>query len=1064
MENTSVNPKGKKEEYLNIEDAIADFPGGIVYFQFDEKMTLEYFTDGLLNVLGVSREDFVVLYGNSFRSVISKEDFHSVYEAITESISERKGNIIECRLRMPDGTKKWISLQVRIKGYNASDLRIVGNIVDIDMYRKEMMLADQEKERYKQILNMNTNIYFEYDVTKDSIKFNNTDDILKLSGQVIPDFRNRVISTTKVHKEDKSELLNLSNYVEGKSIDFRFISVDKTSVWCCVRAVAVLDSQKNIKEIIGCIDNIDKQKKEQCQKEKRQQQDSLTQLYNRTYTQREIINFLAKEGKNSNHAFMIVDIDNFKDVNKKLGNLFGDAVLINISDNLKKIFYKSDIVGRVGGDEFLIFIKNTNNVRMLIDKTEDIREIVRNTYVGEDNDNSISCSIGITLYPDDGTTFEELFRNADMALYKAKFLGKDRYEFYNKEFLKDMDNGGKFYNDYKIDSSTRKGLNSFDREITTFAFDIMSRTKDVNSAINLILDKIGRQFDATYVNIYEINKEEGRINVTYHWAKDGIRRGEQEEESFSIPFTDTYKEKFDETGMYCVNDTATLIDSDMDNVIKLHDIKSFAQSLIFENESVEGFVNIADSKKSRKWSHYEKDSLLTVTKVIASYLLKMRASQKMEKKLESLKNYDTLTGLSTLTNFKVNARRIMTENPDKKYAVVNTDFKKFKYINDTIGYDLGDEVLKDFAAFITEPNRKNVCNCRVTSDNFLMLFEYTDDEDIINKVLKASEEFSIREREKHLNILLVLSSGASKVDNAFDDIMVPIDNANIARKQAKLSSKTSCIFFGKELREKIQTEFEITNTMETALAHNEFKVFLQPKVCLSDGKLVGAEALIRWIKLDGSIMPPDKFIPLFEKNGFVVNLDFFVYEEVCKMFREWLDEGINVVPISVNVSRVHLYDINFVDAFTKLIDSYNISHELIELELTESIFLDNTEVALSTMKKFRNYGFKVSIDDFGAGYSSLNLLKDMTSDVLKLDKEFFGRGELQKEEEIIVSSIVNMAKQLNMKVLSEGVETVAQSKFLKEIACDMAQGYLFAKPMPKESFELIMANKLQFNV
>ena len=228
--------------------------------------------------------------------------------------------------------------------------------------------------------------------------------------------------------------------------------------------------------------------------------------------------------------------------------------------------------------------------------------------------------------------------------------------------------------------------------------------------------------------------------------------------------------------------------------------------------------------------------------------------------------------------------------------------------------------------------------------------------------------------------------------------------------------------------------------------------------------MVGAEALVRWVKSDGGIMPPDKFIPLFEKNGFVVNLDFFVYKEVCRSLREWIDKGINIVPISVNVSRIHLYDENFVRDFMNLVDEYDLPYDVIELELTESMFLDNTNVAISTMRQFRELGFKVSIDDFGAGYSSLNLLKEMTSDVLKLDKEFFGRGELQKEEQIIVSSIVNMAKQLDMKVLSEGVETKDQVDFLKGIACDMAQGYLFAKPMPKDNFEVIMANNLKFGM
>lgn len=210
-----------------------------------------------------------------------------------------------------------------------------------------------------------------------------------------------------------------------------------------------------------------------------------------------------------------------------------------------------------------------------------------------------------------------------------------------------------------------------------------------------------------------------------------------------------------------------------------------------------------------------------------------------------------------------------------------------------------------------------------------------------------------------------------------------------------------------------------------------------------------------WIR-DGIIIMPGDFIPIFENNGFVVNLDFYIYEEVCKIIKEWMSQGRKLVPISVNVSRVHLHDERFVDEIKKLVDSYEIPYNLLELELTESIFLNNTEAALSAMRKLRSLGFGVSIDDFGAGYSSLNLLKDMATDVIKLDKEFFGHDNMQREEQIIVSSIISMAKQLNMKVLSEGVETQNQSDFLKSVLCDMAQGYLFSKPMPVSEFEKLI--------
>ena len=209
-------------------------------------------------------------------------------------------------------------------------------------------------------------------------------------------------------------------------------------------------------------------------------------------------------------------------------------------------------------------------------------------------------------------------------------------------------------------------------------------------------------------------------------------------------------------------------------------------------------------------------------------------------------------------------------------------------------------------------------------------------------------------------------------------------------------------------------------------------------------------------------MFPDQFIPLFERNGFIIQLDFYIYECACKTIQKWKANNIKPVTISVNVSRVHLNTDDFVEKVLELVDRYEIEHQYLEFELTESIFLDNTKSAILTMHQLKDKGFLVSIDDFGAGYSSLNLLKDMTSDVLKLDKEFFSGGDMKQEEKIIVSSITNMAKQLKMKVLSEGVETKSQSEFLKEIECDLAQGYLYAKPMPEEEFTELLRKGWNF--
>ncbi|QHQ63029.1 EAL domain-containing protein [Anaerocolumna sedimenticola] len=791
-----------------------------------------------------------------------------------------------------------------------------------------------------------------------------------------------------------------------------------------------------------------------------EKQDSLTRLFNKEYTRNIIDEFLTASKPDSHHALMIVDIDNFQVVNENLGYLFGDTVLVNIADSLRKIFYDTDIAGRIGGDEFLIFLKNIANPEVLKDKAEEIYSVFRNTYTGENTNYSMSCSIGIGVYPDDGLDFKQLFFKADAALIYTRENHKNYYGFY-----REIEDSGKYidpncYEKYKITKTRAYGSNNFDKEITAFAFDIMSRTKDVNSAINLLLNKVRAQFDCSHICIME-NSINSQLITTYLSCKDELKPDKSKFNNLTIELNDN-SSRFDENGIFYINNIAEWNGNfGFDTLNTLH-IQALLQCGIFENGILKGCVSIHDNEKPRYWTQYEIDSLVTIAKIISSYLLKMRASERANEQLYRIKNYDALTGLPSLHKFKKDVSKLLADNPGQKYAIIYSDITQFKYINDTLGYDVGDRILCDLAMLLSGDGTRMERVSRISEDNFLIVSPLMDEKVLTDNILLMNEQFNIQQRAKYPGTKFIVASGVSVIDPA-EDISVAIDNANVARKSIKNSSKTNCKFFDNSMKVKLQREAEITNSMEQALKNSEFIVYLQPKIGLTDNNLVGAEALVRWKKNDNTLISPNDFIPIFERNGFVVNLDFYIYEEVCKVLHYWIKNNFPLVPISVNVSRIHLNDENFVNEIKKLVDHYEIPYHLLELELTESIFLNNAEAALITMKKLRKLGFGVSIDDFGAGYSSLNLLKNMETDVIKLDKEFFGKGDMQKEEQIIVSSIISMAKQLNMKVLSEGVETQTQSDFLKTVDCDMAQGYLYSKPVPVEDFEILMKDTYNKN-
>lgn len=287
-------------------------------------------------------------------------------------------------------------------------------------------------------------------------------------------------------------------------------------------------------------------------------------------------------------------------------------------------------------------------------------------------------------------------------------------------------------------------------------------------------------------------------------------------------------------------------------------------------------------------------------------------------------------------------------------------------------------------------------------------------------------------------------------------IEVMISRATMAAKTIKQSSSSDFAFYNDKMSEKVVKEQLIINKMDLALSNDEFKVWLQPKYNTETQEISGAEALVRWIDNAGVITSPGDFIPIFEQNGFISKLDYNVWEKTCKQLRIWIDKGLPIYPVSINVSRVDLYNINLDKELLFLIKKYDIPISLLHLEITESVFIDQQNVFLNQIKKLKALGFVILMDDFGSGYSSLNTLKDMDIDILKIDMRFFSETANKTKSNIIVTSVVDMAKKIGIEVIAEGVEIESQVDYLKSINCDYIQGYYFAKPMPIEEYEILL--------
>lgn len=411
--------------------------------------------------------------------------------------------------------------------------------------------------------------------------------------------------------------------------------------------------------------------------------------------------------------------------------------------------------------------------------------------------------------------------------------------------------------------------------------------------------------------------------------------------------------------------------------------------------------------------------------------------------------HDKLTGAWNREHFfDVVEKRLHDSNA--MFQLIALDLDKFKYINEYYGRGAGDTVLKVLAERLLTAFGKGAAIARSYADKFYICVQSEGiTEDLINYIAYDKIGLESGEVVKVSVKLGIFSYDASSKMYSANEC---VDRALMACATIKGTHGKSYAVYTTDLEEKMREENEIEGLMEKALEQREYVVYYQPKFSLRTGKLVGAEALVRWNSPIKGMISPGTFIPLFEKNGFVVKLDFYVYEEVCKFIRRMLDENYRMVPVSVNVSRAHIETTDFIERLVGVVDAYEIPHSCLEIEMTESTYGAENENVIRIVNELKKQGFLLSMDDFGSGYSSLNLLKNMPIDVLKIDKEFLGETDTSKRSREIIRMIVEMSKAIDIRTICEGVETDQQAQFLKKIGCDMVQGFLFARPMPEESY------------
>lgn len=429
--------------------------------------------------------------------------------------------------------------------------------------------------------------------------------------------------------------------------------------------------------------------------------------------------------------------------------------------------------------------------------------------------------------------------------------------------------------------------------------------------------------------------------------------------------------------------------------------------------------------------------------------------EQKNEELRYLLDHDALTGLYNRSTFCRKTADFLRQNPEGTYNMVQFDIERFKVINELYGNFMGDRILLLIAEGLQKCLKSKGTYGRLEADHFAVCLPAGTEElqQVRDQMEKSLASVKI---EQKINLYY----GVYTIEDRGMSVDLMCDRANLALRTVKGNSNRAYAVYNDELYQVVLSEQQLTNSMEEALLQRQFEVYYQPVVDLNTGDVVSAEALVRWNHPEKGMVSPGFFIPFFEHNGFIIKLDAYIREEVCRNMMELRRRGLRNIPVSVNVSRLEFYDPNLCRSIIDLTERYRLEPQMMRLEITESAYTDNPQQLLAAMKELQNYGFQVLMDDFGSGYSSLNMLKDVPVDILKMDMKFLEDQGISGRGPEILASLVRMAKKLGMRTIAEGIETKEQGDFLRSVGCEYGQGYYYARPMPADSFtSLLMARE-----
>ena len=986
-------------EKENRKGLIYEFPMGVAVLKGGHSLQIDIANAEFMKAIGHG-EQVEPDRNRDFYDCVYLQDAGAFEDMIEKCREQKRAEEIEVRIISGQGQICWVKFWCSIYYYKDAVpyyLLICKNTNDRKELEDELLLLN---EQYSMLEEVTDDVPFEYDVKGKRFRIPHKYHINGRLQKDDQDYMEIEKWLAFIHKDEQTlyreVIQNASEREMSGSFDYRMNTALGGGIpqYCWYRTVyrSIRGTNGKILKIIGRSYDISSDRKIQEQLSEEMRRDPLTHLYNKVATGEEAERIL-KEYPEGTHVLFLIDIDNFKSINDTFGHTVGDTVISDIASALEEQFPDHKLVGRVGGDEFLVLMDNTT-LKQAEQKAKELCRHGEKKLVGDDAVIHVTMSVGLAVSGQDGNCYTELFDQADRAMYAIKRSGKSNYAFAGKNKTvhtkRNIDTCGK-----DVDYEKKQGM---DKEFLNTAFLLLSHARDMNGSLNVLLERIGRRYHLDMVAVFEYDEQIPQMTLTNYWSTFG--------QIYEKNVIKPIRTEVVEAGS---GDFVILNDTDETHYKRLsfenwntgeNRITQIAVAKFEYSGSKTGGLYFGVQNRQNYFESADRTTfceLARVTSVFVSLRNKLRDDQK---EIRHLQDRDQLTGLYNLEAFKYRLKNILAEakQGQEHYALVHIDIDKFSYVNENYGQQTGDAILKDFAGGI-QTNERVLLACRMYSDYFILLLKGKDQSEIEKLVAWSTERYEEKLKKRYPSGTLRLSVGICHIENLNEKFDTILESANLARKLVK-------------------------------------------------------EALARWRTKTGEMIMPGRFVPPLENIGYVVDLDFYIYEQLLRAMKRWKKAGKELFTISTNFSRRNFESggKNFAGRLKRMADHYGIDPKYIEVEVMESVVVENVDELKRVLSELEKFGFRIAIDDFGTGYSSLGVLLEIPADVVKIDKSFTDRINL-KEQRNFVSQMGNFIHSAKEEVIFEGIETEEQLQFLRGCGFLYGQGYLFDRPIPLEEFE-----------